>query len=135
MPTVEFDLEHLYPDDPTGGIVLSVELQAGNSTRLLAHVDTGAANCLFQSDYADLLGLTLTERIPKNFSPAGGGSIIAYGHQVTIKVLDHTVESIVYFTDHPQFTRNVLGRQGWLHHLKLGLIQYESKLYLGYQSR
>lgn len=67
MPTVEFDIEHLYPDDTTGGIVLSVELQAGNSTRLLAHVDTGAANCLFQSDYADILGLTLTDGIPKNF--------------------------------------------------------------------
>lgn len=133
MPTLEFDTDYLYPDDPTGGIVLSVELQAGNSTRLFAHVDTGAANCLFQSDYAELLGLTLADGIPKNFSPAGGGTITAYGHQVTIKVLDHAVESIVYFTDHPQFKRNVLGRKGWLHHFKLGLIEYESKLYLGYQ--
>jgi hypothetical protein len=135
MPTPEFDTEYLYPDDPTGGVVLSVELQAENSTRLLAHVDTGAANCLFQSDYAELLGLTLIDGVPKSFSTAGGGTISAYGHQVTIKVLDHAVESIVYFTDHPQFKRNVLGGKGWLHHFKLGLIEYESKLYLGYQGR
>jgi len=135
MPTLEFDLEYLYPDDPKGSIALSVELQAGGSARLLAYLDTGAANCLFQSDYAEILGLTLTDGIPQSFSAADGGSIKAYGHSVTIKVLDHTVESMVYFTDNPQFRRNVLGRQGWLNHFKLGLIAYDSKLYLGYRDQ
>jgi len=131
MPSVDFDLEYTYPDDSTGGIVLSVELEAEGSVRLLAHVDTGAANCLFRSDYADLLGLTLADGVPMRFSAAGGGVIEAYGHTITIKVLGQAVSSLVYFTDHPQFRRNVLGRQGWLHHFKLGLIVYDAKLYLG----
>ena len=56
---------------------------------------------------------------------------MAYGHTLSVKVLDQRVDSLVYFTDDPQFRRNVLGRQGWLHHFKFGLIHYESKLYLG----
>jgi hypothetical protein len=131
MPSIRFDSEHVYPDDATGGITLSIELQAVRSVRLFAYVDTGAANCLFQGDYAELLGLTLTDGFPKYFYPAGGGSITAFGHHVTIKVFDYAVDSMVFFTDHPEFTRNVLGRQGWLHHFKVGLIHYESKLYLG----
>ena len=131
MPSVEFDLEHSYPDDPTGGIVLSVELLGTSTVRFPAHVDTGAADCLFQSVWAELLGLTLQDGIHKSFSPAGGGSISAFGHDVTLRVLGKTVSSMVYFTDHPQFRRNVLGREGWLHHFKFGLVHYDSKLYLG----
>ena len=135
MPSIEFDTEHVYSDDTTGGITVPVELQAAKSVRLYAHVDTGAANCLFQGDYAELLGLTLTDGFPMRFSPAGGGTITAFGHQVTIKVFDYTVDSVVFFTDHSGFKRNVLGRQGWLHHFRFGLIHYESKLYLAYQGR
>jgi len=131
MPTLDFDAEYFYGQSGNEGILLSVELRTRNAIRLQAHVDTGAANCLFRSDYADLLGLTLTDRVPRHFSPAGGGRITAYGHEVTMTVLEHTVDSLVFFTDHPGFTRNVLGRQGWLHHFKFGLVHYESKLYLG----
>jgi hypothetical protein len=132
MPIVEFDLEHVYPDEPTGNIPLSVKLEvAGASTRFLAYVDTGAARCLFQSEYAEILGLDLRAGELLQFSAAGGGTIDAYGHTVIVEVLEQRVESVVYFTEHPGFRRNVLGRQGWLHHFKFGLIHYESKLYLG----
>ena len=87
MPSLDFDLEYIYPDDPTGGIVLSVELEAERTVRLLVHVDTGAANCLLRSDYADLLGLTLADGVPMRSSAAGGGVIDAYGHTITIRVL------------------------------------------------
>jgi len=36
----------------------------------------------------------------------------------------------VYFSADTSFTRNVLGRQGWLDRIKLGLVDYEEKLYL-----
>lgn len=130
MPVVDFEIEHTYQTDPTNGIVVDVVLQATRPTRVLAHIDTGAANCLFRSEYAELIGLNLTDGVPMRFSPAGGGSIDAYGHTVNLTVLGHSVESLVYFTDRPQFTRNVLGRLGWLHHFKFGLVEYESKLYL-----
>jgi hypothetical protein len=92
MPSIRFDIEHVHPDDATGGIILPVELQATKSVRLFAHVDTGAANCLFQGDYAELLGLTLTDGFPKDFYPASGGAITAFGHQVTSRFL--TTQSI-----------------------------------------
>lgn len=132
MPILEFDLEHVYPDDVTGGILLSVKLEAGEqSTRLTAYLDTGCSHCLFQGSYAELLGMELTRGMPLSLTTGDGGIINAYGHEVTIEVLDQRVESVVYFTDHPGFRRNVLGRQGWLHHFKLGLVHYESKIYLG----
>jgi len=132
MPSVDFDLEHVYPNDPAGNIPLSIKLEVGEtSARFWAYVDTGAAHCLFQSEYAEILGLELRVGLPLQFSVAGGAIIEAYGHTVIVEVLDRRVESVVYFTDHPGFRRNVLGRQGWLHHFKFGLIYYESKIYLG----
>jgi len=132
MPTIDFDLEYIYPDDPAKNIPLSIELKIGDeSARFWAYVDTGAAYCLFQSGYADILGLDLRAGESLRLSAADGGTIEAWGHTVMIQFLDQRVESIVYFTDHPGFHRNVLGRQGWLHHFKFGLIYYESKLYLG----
>jgi hypothetical protein len=132
MPTLDFDLEHLYPDDPARGIQLPVRVEAGDrSARLVAYVDTGAPYCIFQSDYAEFLGLELARGIPIQVIPAGGGVIEAFGHTVNLEVLEQRVESVVYFTNHPGYRRNVLGRQGWLHHFKFGLVHYESKLYLG----
>ena len=129
MPILTFDIEYRYADD-LRGIPLSVELEAGGTTRLLAFLDTGAKHCLFQSEYADLLGLNLEQGSRLEFSPAGGGSIIGFGHQVKLTVLGESVESMVYFTSHPGFTRNVLGRQGWFHHFRFGLVLYDSLLYL-----
>jgi hypothetical protein len=130
MPIVEFEIEHIYHDD-SRGIVLEVQLNGNDSVRFPATVDTGASYCLFQSAYADMLGLTLRDGVPLRLSPAGGGTIEAYGHEVTVTVLGKTVSSMVYFTDHYQFRRNVLGRRGWLDIYKLGIVHYQSKLYLG----
>jgi hypothetical protein len=47
-----------------------------------------------------------------------------------INVLGVELFSTVYFAEEESFTRNVLGRQGWLDHVKLGLIDYEGKLLL-----
>lgn len=130
MPSLEFETDHKYPDDRRG-ITVSVELQAGRAVRLPATVDTGAENCIFQAEYAEQLGLNLQQGHRKTFSAAGVEQIVAYGHEVTLTVLGHSVNSMVYFTDHPGFARNVLGRQGWLHHFKFGLIHYRQQLYLG----
>jgi hypothetical protein len=58
------------------------------------------------------------------------GNFEAYGHELTISVLDIETCSKVYFAKEESFTRNVLGRQGWLDRVKLGLIDYEGKLLL-----
>lgn len=131
METIDFETLHEYQDHETGGILLDVEISSSISTRLKAHVDSGAANCLFNGQYAELIGLTVNSGEKKNFSTPDGGTIVGYGHEISMIVLGHTVSSIVYFTNHVGFQRNVLGRQGWLHHFRFGLTVYERKLYLG----
>ena len=131
MPVLSFDIEHRYDDHQTGGIPVSVELAAGGSTRLLAFVDTGASYCLFQAEYAELLGLVLENGIQREFSTPNGAPVVGYGHEVRLTALGQSVDSVVYFTSDPGFRRNVLGRQGWLHHFRFGLILYDSLLYLG----
>ncbi len=132
MVDLAFETEHVFADDPTGGIVLDVEITLSDRpVRLKAHVDSGAANCLFQAEYAQCLGVNLREGVTKRFSVSDGGAIVAFGHEVNLTVLGHTVTSVVYFTEHEGFRRNVLGRQGWFHHFRIGLALYNSKIYLG----
>ena len=49
---------------------------------------------------------------------------------LTLETLGYSFDVTVYFAAHENFTRNVLGRRGWLDQVRLGLIEYESKLYL-----
>jgi hypothetical protein len=85
---------------------------------------------LFQSEYAEQLGFSLREGQEVRFSGAGGDIHSGFGHPVTITVLGYSVDSMVYFTDHQGFSRNVLGREGWLHPFKFGLVHYDRKLYV-----
>lgn len=58
------------------------------------------------------------------------GSFRAFGHELTLTVMEIETVSTVYFAESDEFDRNVLGRIGWLDRLKLGLIEPEGKLYL-----
>ncbi|MFN0108030.1 MAG: hypothetical protein ACKVZH_04185 [Blastocatellia bacterium] len=63
------------------------------------------------------------------------GSLDAFGHEVTLQTGEIAFQSVVYFAKYPNVPRNLLGRQGWLRNLKLGLIDYDNLLYLsGYGS-
>ena len=73
--------------------------------------------------------LILKARLRKNIATVTG-SFKAHPHTITIEVLGIRSDATVYFAAHEQFTRSVLGRIGWLDHVKLGLIDYESKLLL-----
>ena len=53
-----------------------------------------------------------------------------YGHELTLETLGYSCDVTVYFAAHESFTRNVLGRRGWLDQVRLGIVEYESKLYL-----
>jgi len=58
------------------------------------------------------------------------GEFRAYGHELTLAVLGVEVQALVYFYENPNFTRNVLGRNGWLNRVRLGLVDYDSVVYL-----
>ena len=87
--------------------------------RFPARLDTGAALCVFERGYAETLGLAVETGTPLRFSTAIG-SFDAYGHMVTLETLGYSFDVTVYFAAEESFTRNVLGRRGWLDRVRLG---------------
>jgi len=67
----KFAAEHEYRNS-SSGIEVPVILTTDDdrSVRLLAKVDTGAADCIFQRDYAEHLGLEVESGTSKTYSTA-----------------------------------------------------------------
>jgi hypothetical protein len=66
---------------------------------------------------------------PKIFSTATG-RVNAFGHMVSLEVLDLKFESMVYFFADERIHKNLLGRSGWLDRIRLGLLDHDHELYL-----
>lgn len=126
---LSFSASHLYDTKKTG-ISVSVWLVFGNrKVEIEAKVDTGSSLCIFERVQGESLGLTIEDGSLVTISTTTG-SFVAYGHEVELSVLGIETISTVYFAADENFTRNVLGRQGWLDRVRLGLIDYEGKLFL-----
>ncbi len=127
--TLGFAVTHNY-DTRRAGITVDVLLRlGGKEVEVVAKLDTGASFCIFRRIYGELLGLAIESGQPETLSTPTG-SFLAYGHDVTLIVLGLEFQTTVYFAADENFTRNVLGRQGWLDRIRLGLIDYEGKLFL-----
>jgi hypothetical protein len=50
---------------------------------------------------------------------------------VTLSGLGFELDVMVFFAVDEWFNRDVLGRHGWIQQLKLGVVDYEGKLYVG----
>jgi hypothetical protein len=59
-----------------------------------------------------------------------GGSIEAFGHEVTIQAGELAFHNLAFFAKYPGLSRNILGRQGWLRNLRMAVIDYDNLLYL-----
>lgn len=130
MPeNITYDKAYEY-DTLKSGISVIAEISYGaESRRIKAKIDTGAENCIFERKHGERLGIEIESGRERIFSTATG-IFTAYAHELTLAVLDIETVSTVYFAKEESFTRNVLGRQGWLDRVKLGLIDYEGKLLL-----
>lgn len=129
MTQLNFTEEFRFKDDETG-IPIEIKLiYGGTSLAVTAKVDTGSAVCLFSHEDGLDLGIPIEQGIPNRL---GGltGSLEAYGHEVTLQTGEIAFQSLVYFAKHPGLQRNLLGRQGWLRNLRLGVIDYDNRLYL-----
>src|SRR5207253_295824 len=103
------------------GIAVGVTLTVGNLFTLCeAKVDTGAACCIFERALGENLGLDIERGLSQSIGTVTG-SFVAYGHEVRLSVLGIEFETFVYFAADEIFTRNVLGRRGWLDRIKLGI--------------
>jgi len=128
--TLAFEKLFAYPDDPSG-IVVPISLRVGEvQADLLGKIDTGAPFCIFQRQYGLELGLEIETGREVWIGTAGTERFAAYGHSVTLGVVDYTFDTIVYFAKSDDFRRNVLGRRGWLDVVKLGLVDYDRQFYL-----
>ncbi len=125
---LNFDVEHDYSS--VEGISIPVTLHHGqDKVTFDADLDTGSTFCIFNRGHAETLGLSVESGEPTRFKTVTG-SFDAYGHTLTLETLGYSFDVTVYFAAHENFTRNVLGRRGWLDQVRLGIIEYESKLYL-----
>ena len=117
-------------DTRKSGISVPVSLRYGpDSIQVIAKLDTGASFCIFEGIHGKRLGLNLESGIPQRVHTVTG-SFLTYGHEITIETFGIETVATVYFAADDSFTRNVLGRQGWLDRVRLGLVDYEGKLYL-----
>lgn len=126
---IEFQKKEIY-SSLKAGITISAILRYGNSEQdCPAKIDTGAEFCLFSRTLADSLAIDVESGYREKFSTLGGG-IFAYGHEIELETLGLRFQSYVYFAESYAVNRNLLGRQGWLQLVKLGLDDYRSELYL-----
>lgn len=97
-------------------------------------MDTGAAHCIFERKYAEILGLDVESGLIQRFRTVTG-SFGAYRHEVTIQTFGIEFSSVVFFAQNVAFSRNFLGRSGWLDRLRIAIIDYDRTLFLSaYQS-
>jgi hypothetical protein len=130
MPvSLEFAVSHHY-HSAADGIEVPITLRFGSqSVDLIATADTGAAHCIFDRKYAEILGLRVESGRLQIFRTVTG-SFPAYEHEVTLQMLGIEFSTPVFFAQDSGFARNFLGRTGWLDRLRIAIIDYDRTLYL-----
>jgi hypothetical protein len=130
MPfTLEFDHQINF-DQGESGITIEVTLRLDAlEFTCLAKIDTGSAYCIFPRSIGEQLGIEIESGFPIKIGTATG-VFEAFGHNVTLSTLGNNFDCVVYFAREEFIKRIVLGRFGWLDRVKLGLIDYEGKLFL-----
>ena len=126
---VEYQQRAGYKSLVSGITIEAVLRYGGLETACEAKVDTGSEVCLFGRSFADALEIDVESGYREVFSTLAGG-LIAYGHEVELETLGLRFQSYVYFAESYAVRRNLLGRQGWLQLVMLGLDDYNSELYL-----
>lgn len=84
---------------------------------------------MFERELADTLEIDVESGYREKFLTLAGG-IIGYAHEIELETFGLRFHSYVYFAESYSVHRNLLGRQGWLQLILLGLDDYNSTLYL-----
>lgn len=114
------------------GITLHVSLKVSDRfVNLPVKIDTGSSECVFAGNIAKELGIDLESGQVIYISTATG-TFKTYRHPVTLSVLNYEFDIYAYFSEDEYFSRNVLGRHGFLDRIVLGLVDYEGKLFLNH---
>jgi len=133
----KIDFEKLVRYDAgEAGISLNIELRLGRDSIFFeAKIDTGSSFCVFERRYGEEIGIEIETGLRNRVSTATD-SFRVFGHQVTLVIEDYEFDVMVYFAEDETFNRNVVGRRGGLENLRIGIIDYDGKLYLSrYKSK
>lgn len=132
METLSFQVRYAYRESTAGiEVPIMLSISGAQPVRLIAKVDTGASFCIFQREYAEQLGIAVESGTYQRVGTASGW-LVAYGHDVTLSCFDWQFDTTVYFAELSTFTRNVVGRSGWLQQFRLGLIDHDTALFLSH---
>jgi hypothetical protein len=127
--SLDFDADLEY-EETSAGILVPIRLIHGDrSVELRARLDTGAADCLFDRFYSDILGLA-DSGVEREYRTVTG-SFKAFGYEVTIETLGLQWPALVFFHAMGNPAHAFVGRRGWLDRVRLGVVHYEGRLFLG----
>ena len=118
-----------YTQYPEIVVPLAISSDSVNYFPVDAKLDTGSTFCVFQRDFADMLGLEVENGHPEWIGTATG-SFLTYGHEITLTACGLEWQAVVYFAESESFYLNVVGRFGFLDRLRIALVEYEQELYL-----
>jgi hypothetical protein len=133
MTELTFDFTWTYSEQADGITIPSILLYGGKIAYTYAKVDTWAEFCIFSNEVGMQLGLDIERGLPKRMGSLTG-SLETFGHEVTLQTFGIAFQSTIYFARYPGLERNLLGRNGWLRHLQLAIIDYENTLHLSQYS-
>lgn len=117
--------------------IIPVTLSNGDSSIVTeALVDSGAARCIFDAEFAGALGISDVESgDPMEFEGVSGDTVIGYCHDVTLAVGGNRFHNvgIAFSPDMPDNAVNILGQQGFfdLFPIKFTLSKREIHLMAG----
>lgn len=118
------------PSQPSISVIARLSL-GKLSVECETKIDTGATYCIFARRVGEELGLDVESGVRQLISTATG-VFLTFRHDVTLEVEGFEFDVSVCFAADEAFTRNVLGRHGFLDRMRIGVVDYEGKLYLNY---
>ncbi len=126
---IEYAVKQIYDSRKVGITIKTILRRNDLSVAFNAKIDTGAEFCLFARELGEELDIDVESGERKNLSTLAG-SLSAFGHYVELETLALKFDTLVYFARDYSLNRNLLGRQGWLQLVKIGLDDYRSEIYI-----
>jgi hypothetical protein len=98
--------------------IIPVTLSNGDSSIVTeALVDSGASRCIFDAQFAEVIGIQNIEATgtPMELEGLSGDTVIGYAHDVTLEVGGNRFHkvSIAFSHEMPDNALNILGQQGF----------------------
>ena len=129
MSTLDFDVEYRYVSTPEGIHIPIRLVLADRAVDLTARLDTGAADCVLDRFFADVLAIDVESGVRQVYRTVAG-SFVAYGHEMTIRTLGLEWSATVYFYEATGRQNSFIGRRGWLDRVRLALVHFDERIYL-----